>query len=266
MRKFTAALLVAACLTVPAKAEVVDTSDDGFITRAAVAVDAEPREVWLALISPGKWWSSAHSWSGDAANMSIVPQAGGCFCERIPGEDDGDTPSLDGSAHHMTVVQASPDRVLRMRGGLGPLQSEPVEGVLTITIAPQDEGGSRILWEYVVGGYMRYEVPVISKAVDGVMTQQLVGLARFLGPLDVSDDGEEAPDEAEAEADAGADDAEEEDTSGIEEFDPGESDLSEDEGEQSEGAESDDADVEEEEPTISVDDAFGDFKLEEPGT
>lgn len=260
MRSFAFPLLACAAslLAMPAHAEVVDESADGFVTRAAVAVDAEPREVWLALISPGKWWADAHSWSGDAANMSIVPQAGGCFCERIPGEDDGDTPSLDGSAHHMTVVQAYPDRVLRLRGGLGPLQSEPVEGVLTMTIAPREEGGSRVLWEYVVGGYMRYEVPVISKAVDGVLIQQLVGLAQFLGPIEAEDASSEAPEPADDES--GEEDAEA--AEGIEEIDP-EGDLNEADDEAA-GDTADDA--EEEEPSISVDDAFGDFKLEEPGT
>ena len=82
----------------------------------------------------------------------------------------------------MTVVMAEPMKVLRMRGGLGPLQSEPVDGVLTITMqADKASGGTRIVMEYVVGGHMRYEVPAISKAVDGVMSLQLGRLADKLG-------------------------------------------------------------------------------------
>ncbi|MDX1703346.1 MAG: SRPBCC family protein, partial [Altererythrobacter ishigakiensis] len=46
------------------------------------------------------------------------------------------------------------------------------------------EEGTQIVWEYVVGGYMRYDVDVIAPAVDGVMTQQLDGLASLLGRLD----------------------------------------------------------------------------------
>ena len=186
--RFLTVFACAAWLAVPgaAQAEVVASSDDGFVTRDSAVVDATPMEVWLALISPGKWWNDAHTWSGDAANMTLKPQAGGCFCERIPEDVDADRVTLEGSVEHMRVVQAFPERALRMRGGLGPLQSEPASGVLTVVIS-EAENGTQIVWEYIVGGFMRYEVPVISIAVDGVMTQQLNGLADLLGPLDAPD-------------------------------------------------------------------------------
>ncbi len=166
----------------PAVAEVVQTSDGGFITRDQAVVDASTKEAWLALIAPAKWWNSSHTWSGDSANLSITPQAGGCFCERIPEDPDPEKITLEGSVEHMRVIQSYPERALRMQGALGPLQSEPVMGVLTIVISEVDEG-TRIVWEYAVGGQMRFEIPVISKAVDSVMTQQLTGLATLLGPV-----------------------------------------------------------------------------------
>jgi hypothetical protein len=73
-----------------------------------------------------------------------------------------------------------------MRGALGPLQSEPVEGVLTITLKTEAEGGTHIVWEYAVGGPMRYEVPTIAKAVDGVIAEQVERLAAFLGPTEAA--------------------------------------------------------------------------------
>lgn len=184
MNRLTAAALAATCLlAAPAQAEIVEVAAGGFVTRDTATVGADPQAVWLELISPGGWWNDAHSWSGDAANMTITPQGGGCFCERIPAKDDGKIVGLDGSVQHMVVLQANPRNVLRMRGALGPLQSEPVSGVLTITLKPI-KGGTRILWEYVVGGFMRYEPQVIAKAVDGVMSQQLAGLADKLGRID----------------------------------------------------------------------------------
>lgn len=177
-------LLLAASVAAPASAEVVKADQSGFVTRDTAIVEADTKAVWLALISPGKWWNSAHTWSGDSANMSIRPQAGGCFCERIPEDSVSEKVTLEGSVEHMRVIQAYPEKVLRMRGGLGPLQSEAVSGVLTIAIGENEGGGSVIVWEYVVGGYMRYEVPVIAKAVDGVMAQQLNGLADMLGRID----------------------------------------------------------------------------------
>ncbi len=145
----------------PLSAEVAETTASGFVTRDMAEVAATPMQTWLALIRPGAWWNDAHTWSADAANMMLTPQAGGCLCERVPGEDRADGFSLDGSVQHMVVVQAYPLKNLRMRGGLGPLQGEPATGVLTITLEEID-GGTRIRWEYVVGGYMRYEVPTIA--------------------------------------------------------------------------------------------------------
>lgn len=183
MNRFTAAAFAAACLiATPAQAEIVELADGGFVTRDAAAVGADPQAVWLALISPGDWWSDNHTWSGDSANMMITPQGGGCFCERIPAQEKDGAIGLDGSVQHMIVLQANPRKVLRMRGALGPLQSEPVTGVLTVTLKPIEKG-TRIVWEYVVGGYMRYEPEVIAKAVDGVMSQQLAGLADKLGRI-----------------------------------------------------------------------------------
>lgn len=180
----TAAFLLASAAfgALPAQAEIVQSSDTHFVSRHTVDVAAAPADVWLALIAPGEWWNDSHTWSADASNMSLIPQAGGCFCEKIPAEDEGETAGLEGSVQHMVVLQAVPRKVLRMRGGLGPLQSEPVDGVMTITLSrPEGVEGTRIVWEYVVGGTMRYEVPQISKAVDGVVGQQALGLAEALG-------------------------------------------------------------------------------------
>ncbi|MDJ0644031.1 MAG: SRPBCC family protein [Erythrobacter sp.] len=197
------ARLAVACVALaatPLAAEVTDSDDRGFITRDEAVVETDLKETWLALISPAKWWNSSHTWSGDAANLTIRPQAGGCFCERIPEDPDPDKISLEGSVEHMRVIHAFPEKALRMQGGLGPLQSEPVTGVLTIVLSEVDNG-TRIVWEYTVSGSMRYEIPVISKAVDGVMSQQLNGLAAMLGRVDVAEVTPSSADEEEQDED-----------------------------------------------------------------
>lgn len=178
------AAALAALVTAPAAAEVTRSTEIGFVSRNEVVVSATPKDVWLALISPASWWDKAHTWSGDAKNLTLTPQAGGCFCETIPEVDEPGRFTLQGSVEHMRVVQAYPEAALRMIGSLGPLQSEPVTGVLTIVLS-KHEKGTRIVWEYNVGGSMRYEVPVISKAVDGVMATQLAALAKPLGVVAV---------------------------------------------------------------------------------
>ena len=194
LKSLIAALSIAIFAIHPANAEVVESADEGFVTRDIAIVEATPKAVWLALIAPKNWWNSGHTWSGDAANLTLKPQAGGCFCERIPEDPDLTKITLEGSVEHMRVIQASPERALRMQGALGPLQSEPVTGVLTIAIS-EVEQGTRIVWEYVVGGYMRYEPGIIAKAVDGVMSQQLSGLADTLGVVELEQT--EAPAEGE---------------------------------------------------------------------
>ncbi|WP_298467378.1 SRPBCC family protein [uncultured Erythrobacter sp.] len=189
------AALALALAATPLAAEVTDSDDRGFITRDEAVVETNLKETWLALISPARWWNAAHTWSGDSENLSLRPQAGGCFCERIPEDPDPDKISLEGSVEHMRVIHAFPEKALRMQGALGPLQSEPVTGILTVVLSEIDEG-TRIVWEYNVGGSMRYKVPEISKAVDGVMSQQLNGLAKMLGRVDVAA-VEEAPEKEE---------------------------------------------------------------------
>lgn len=186
------ATAAAALAAAPLAAEVTEEKPAGFVSRHEVVVTASPKEVWLALISPAGWWRSEHTWSGASANLTLTPQAGGCFCETIPEVDTPGKFTLEGSVEHMRVIQAYPEKALRMQGALGPLQSEPVNGILTIAIS-EVKGGTRIVWEYNVGGSMRYEVPVIAKAVDGVMGAQLGALAKLLGPVIVSEPALPAP-------------------------------------------------------------------------
>lgn len=193
LRTAAAALLLGTALSAaPAAAEAVPLGDDGFVSRHQAVVSANARDVWLALISPAGWWQSEHTWSGDAANLSLTPQAGGCFCETIPEVDEPGRFTLQGSVEHMRVIQAYPERALRMQGALGPLQSEPAAGVLTIVISEAGEN-TRIVWEYVVGGAMRYDVPVIARAVDGVIGLQLTSLAELLGAVEKPDLGSAPP-------------------------------------------------------------------------
>lgn len=166
----------------PAIAEVTAVSEAGFVIRHETETAASKGDAWKALIAPGKWWSSAHTYSGDAANMYIDAQASGCFCEKLPKPADAPEGQRMGSVEHMHVVYADPPQgVLRMKGGLGPLQGESVNGTLTVTVRTIPEG-SRITWEYAVGGYMRMKNEDIAPAVDKVLGEQLGRLAAFIAP------------------------------------------------------------------------------------
>ena len=91
-----------------------------------MTIHAPPEQIYAALGKIGQWWSSSHTFSRDASNLSLDLKAGGCLCERLK---DG------GSVQHLIVVYAAPAEGLRLRGALGPLQMEGVDGTLIDHIA-----------------------------------------------------------------------------------------------------------------------------------
>jgi carbon monoxide dehydrogenase subunit G len=157
----------------PATAEVTASNESGFVSHNVVEVPAAPDEVWQVMLQPERWWNGEHTYSGDARNLSIVPVAGGCFCEFIPGTGAG---GLGGAIEHMRVVYVAPNSTLRLNGGLGPLQSEAVIGVLTMTLEPVGQT-TRITWDFVVGGYARRSMTELAPVVDRVVGEQLTRLA-----------------------------------------------------------------------------------------
>src|SRR3546814_17323501 len=96
------------------------------------------------LRTPDKWWSAEQSWSGDAANFWLDSQAGGCFCEKLPGA------AGMGSAQHARILFAQPNQMMRLSGAFGPLQGEAVAGTLTIRIK-KTGAGSAIRSDYEIG-------------------------------------------------------------------------------------------------------------------
>jgi len=159
-------------LAMPAAAEVAASGPAGFATHDEALVTVSPSDAWIELTDPAGWWNPEHSWSLDAANFTLFPVAGGCFCEELP--------ASGGSVEHMRVIQADPDRLLRMSGALGPLQAEALAGTLTVTLEPVD-GGTKISWDYVVGGFARFDLAAIAPVVDQVQSEQLGRLADKLG-------------------------------------------------------------------------------------
>ena len=186
----SAALIVPALLALasPVRAEVIAQDSPGFVSRNAVVVAGTPAAVWNRLVAPAEWWSSVHTFSGDAANLTLDPVPGGCFCERLPADEEAPAKPgaprapARGGVEHMRVVFVDHAKALRLVGALGPLQSEAVNATLTITLKPV-EGGTRVIFEYIVGGYMRYPADKIAHAVDGVMAEQLLSLAKLFGAV-----------------------------------------------------------------------------------
>ena len=172
--RIIAPVLFAGLLAAPASAEVIESASGGFATHDGALVSADRAAVWEALIHPEEWWS--HTWSDDSANLSLDTRAGGCFCETIPAGDVWPA----GSVEHMRVIGVMPGAMLRMSGALGPLQSEGLLGTLTVTLEDVEQG-TRITWEYVIGGQARFPAAQFAPVVDGVQTEFLTSLVSRLG-------------------------------------------------------------------------------------
>jgi uncharacterized protein YndB with AHSA1/START domain len=156
-------LAALAASAAPAGAEVKFSSPGSFEVEAKAVVAATPAQTYAMLGRIGEWWSKDHTYSGNAANLSLDLRAGGCFCERLKG---------GGSVEHMRVVYAEPGKRLRLHGGLGPLQGEAVAGTLTWSLRAVP-GGTEVTQSYVVGGYIRMGGDKLAAPVDAVLSQQL---------------------------------------------------------------------------------------------
>jgi hypothetical protein len=191
--------LIALAIAAPAQAELIEAPAGGFVSRHVTEVPASAADAWKALTAPATWWNPEHTYSGDASALYMDAQATGCFCELLPLPKDAPEGTRRGSIEHLQIVYVDPGRQMRLKGGLGPLQAESVNGTLTIGLRQQG-GKTRIVWEYVVGGYFRADPEKLAPQVDKVLAEQFDRLAAKLGRV-------EAAPEAKAEAEAKAEPA-----------------------------------------------------------
>ncbi len=170
MRKTAFLAMMAFLLVTGAAAEVADSAANGFTIKQTVTMKATPEQVYRAVIQVGSWWDSAHTYSGDAHNLSIEEHAGGCWCEKLPS---------GGAVRHMEVAALMPGKMVRFTGGLGPLQAMGVSGSMTFQITPV-EGGTKLEFSYAVGGYAAGGLNALAAPVDGVLAQQLARLKSYV--------------------------------------------------------------------------------------
>ena len=165
--KYTALVLLLTISAVAARAEVRDSAENGFTTVHEVVIDAPRSRVWQAAVSDvGQWWSDDHTVDGDASRMSIEAVPQGCFCEKF---ENG------GGVVHMNVTFVNPRIILRLTGGLGPLGLLGVNGNMTWDLF-DDEGGTRVKFTYVVGGYRPGGLAAFALPVDYVIGEALLRL------------------------------------------------------------------------------------------
>ena len=143
----------------------------GFLVNLEATVNAPKAKVYDTLVGQvGSWWSPEHTYSHEAKNLSIDPRPGGCFCEKLPN---------GGGVEHLRVVYIAPGEVLRLSGGLGPLQSSGLAGSLTWKLTGDGEN-TRVQPSYSVGGFIDRGFEKLAPAVESMLNEQLNRLKLFV--------------------------------------------------------------------------------------
>jgi hypothetical protein len=152
----------------PVSAEITESGEHGFSVSHSISTEAEPFVAYRTMTSHiDQWWNGDHSWSGDAANLYLKPEIGGCFCERLPN---------GGRVEHLRIIYLSPGQEIRFDGALGPLQKMAVNGRMLWKIEAIDYG-SRVSFTYHVNGFLEGGFVALAPAVDAVIGEQLSRLA-----------------------------------------------------------------------------------------
>ncbi len=153
------------------RATVTDSSGSGFTVKVTLTVQAAPDAVFRALVQHvGDWWDPAHTFSGDAHNLSIDPKPMGCFCEKLPNQ---------GGVRHMEVINVAPGRTLVMSGAIGPMQGLAATGTMTIVVVAAN-GGTKLDVTYALNGYLPAGMNTFAPPVDMVITQQFTRLKNYV--------------------------------------------------------------------------------------
>jgi len=177
-RRWLAATLWALATTSLAQADTSGVSGSGFTSSYRAEIKVAPAQAWAAIVQLPRWWNAAHTYSGNAGNLSLDAQAGGCFCERWR-----DAAGANHSVQHAQVVMVQAGRVLRLSGGLGPLQDLAIVGTLTIVTATGTgaEAGQHFLrMTYRVAGGADAGLDKLAAAVDEVIGDQFKRLKALI--------------------------------------------------------------------------------------
>ena len=170
MKRITFAVALMFCaFSARTHAEVKQSAADGFFLTYSGPVAASTTKAYADVTQIQRWWSSDHTYSGKAANLSIKPEAGGCFCERWK----------DGSAEHGRVIMALPGKLLRLETSLGPLQELALKGILSFWIKTEDSA-TTLTVEYRVNGSSGSGLDQFAPNVDEVLGAQVERLRRYI--------------------------------------------------------------------------------------
>jgi hypothetical protein len=137
-----------------------------------VPITAAPADVYPKLFEIGRWWSDAHTYTGQASNMTLKNEPGGCFCEALPG----------GFIRHAALEYSDKGKVVRLSGALGPLQELGAQGMLSFNFVAAGKAGTRLVVSYAVSGYLANEkgLAALAGPVNDVLQEQVDRFKRYV--------------------------------------------------------------------------------------
>ncbi len=150
-------------------AEVVQQEEDSFQVSHTVTIAQDLQIVFSKFESIQSWWNPSHSFGGDVSKyrFDLEKQA---LVETLEG----------GFVRHMDIVYWNPQSRVVLRGGLGPLLTEVVTGILIFDFT-ETEGVTSVSMKYTVSGKVEQQtLGEWAPAVDFVLTEQLQRLANEL--------------------------------------------------------------------------------------
>jgi hypothetical protein len=175
MQKHSGVLwLFLAAVSLPAQAEVLAASAAGFSLKISTHTRADQELAYQAFTRVGQWWHPDHTYSGDAANLSLEMKPGGAFLERTGG---------GGFVKHLELVYTNPGSEIRLLGGLGPLQAMGLHGAMTVQFEGAERGGTRVTMLYNVSGFVDGGLQQLAPIVDRVQREQMERHAAFADRL-----------------------------------------------------------------------------------
>jgi hypothetical protein len=169
MLKSLLAAVAALTLATPAAAEVVERSADHFVLRYTSVMETTQDDLIASVEDIGNWWNPAHTYSGDAHNLSLTLDPGTCFCEALP---DGST------FEHGWVSEYDPETGVLLEAPLGPLTGRTplADWGIGWTGGPSGAG-----WEVVMTYVVRGPgLGAYADGVDAVMQDQFNRFTRYI--------------------------------------------------------------------------------------
>ena len=174
-------------------AEIKASAKDGFHISVTKQVDLGRNQAFKTFVSElSKWWDSSHTYSGDSKNVALDLKQK-CMIERLP---EG------GFVRHMEIVFYQPGKMLRLTGGLGPLQGMGVDGALNVSFSETD-GSATVRLNYLVNAASFQNLEQVAKPVDRVLTEQMTRFKKHCDAI-AAQEADSEKEKTESKSDRGA--------------------------------------------------------------